>query len=314
MIEILTSGPFSTIQDSGRFGYQHLGVPTSGALDGDALLVGNSLLSNTPDDSAIEICFGGFSAKAHQDMTICLTGSLAAQLVVTTTDAATNFYTAGQTATISAGDIIEIPPFGDSLSCVLCLSGGVDVPVIYGSRSTTITAKLGGYEGRILAAGDRLGLLPYQLRPIRDAAPIAYASLFAKPLSLRIIFGPQDFWFTPDALATLTAAPYRISPQSSRMGMRLIGAPLAHKGPADIVSDGMVRGAIQVPADGQPILAMADHGTMGGYTKIGCVVSADIAAMGRLRPHDEVRFEVVTAKEAEAALAAKKALITASLS
>lgn len=314
MIEILTSGPFSTIQDKGRFGYQHLGVPTSGALDGDGLLIGNALLGNAPHDSAIEICFGGFSAKAHQDCAICLTGSITAHLVITAQDGTKTTYEAGRTVTIRSGDICEIPPFGDSLSCLLCLSGGIDVPVIYGSRSTTVTAKLGGYEGRILAAGDKLALTSHQARPIRDAAPDAYADLFAKPSRLRILFGPQDFWFTAEALDALTAAPYRISPQTSRMGMRLIGACLAHKGPADIVSDGMVRGAIQVPADGQPILAMADHGTMGGYTKIGCVISADNAAMGRLRPHDEVRFEVATHSEAEAARSAQKALITAALS
>lgn len=314
MIEILTSGPFSTIQDKGRFGYQHLGVPTSGALDGDGLLIGNALLGNAPNDSAIEICFGGFRAKAHRDCAICLTGSIAAHLVITAQDGTKTTYEAGRTVAIKSGDICEIPPFGDSLSCLLCLSGGIDVPVIYGSRSTTVTAKLGGYEGRILAAGDKLALTGHQARPIRDAAPDAYAALFAKPSRLRILFGPQDFWFTAEALDALTAAPYRISPQTSRMGMRLIGACLAHKGPADIVSDGMVRGAIQVPADGQPILAMADHGTMGGYTKIGCVINADIAAMGRLRPHDEVRFEVVTHSEAEAARSAQKALITAALS
>ena len=314
MIEILTSGPFSTIQDKGRFGYQHLGVPTSGALDGDALLIGNALIGNDANDSAIEICFGGFSAKAYQDCAICLTGSIAAHIIITAKDGTKTAYEAGRIAVITVGDSIEIPPFGDSLSCLLCLSGGVDVPVIYGSRSTTVTAKLGGYEGRILAAGDRLALRAYEARSIQNAAQDAYASLSAKPTRLRIMFGPQDFWFTHGALEALTAAPYRISAQSSRMGMRLIGACLAHKGPADIVSDGMVRGAIQVPGDGQPILAMADHGTMGGYTKIGCVISADIPAMGRLRPHDEVRFEVVTAKEAEAALSAQKALITAALS
>lgn len=313
MIEILASGPFSTIQDRGRFGYQHLGVPTSGALDGDALLIGNALLGNAPNDSAIEICFGGLTAKAHQDFAICLTGSLTAQIIVTATDGTKTTYEAGRIVAILAGDTIEIPPFGDSLSCLLCLSGGIDVPVIYGSRSTTITATLGGLAGRILAAGDKLALMDYQVRPVRYAAPDAYAALFSKPTRLRIMFGPQDFWFTPEALGALTTSAYRISPQTSRMGMRMIGAPLTHKGPADIVSDGMVRGAIQVPADGQPILAMADHGTMGGYTKIGCVISADIAAMGRLRPHDEVRFEVATTQEAEAALGAQKSLITAAL-
>ena len=314
MIEVITSGPFSTIQDLGRFGYQHLGVPISGALDRDALIIGNHLLGNDKAQSAIEICFGGFLARAKRPSHICVTGSLSAQCHITSKNGHKTIYEAGNIAAIETGDMIEIPPFGDSLSCLLCISGGFDVPKIYGSCATTVNAGLGGFKGRILQAGDRLAIddnaeggrfhaLNHQ----------AYQRAMQKPQRLRLILGPQDFWFTQTALETLVKAPYQISPQTSRMGMRLSGAGLAHKGPADILSDGMVRGALQVPADGQPILAMADHGTMGGYTKIAVVIAADIAAMGRLRPRDEIRFEIVTNDEAQQALIAQTTLLASCL-
>ena len=128
--------------------------------------------------------------------------------------------------------------------------------------------------------------------------------IFGKQKKFHIILGPQDFWFTADALATLVADSYKISAQTSRMGMRLIGPELAHKQAADIISDAMMRGVLQVPADGQPIIAMADHGTMGGYAKIGCVISSQISALGRLRPHDEISFDIVTNKQAQKITAA----------
>ena len=308
MIEIIQAGPFSTIQDLGRFGFQHLGVPISGALDRDALQIGNALIGNAADDSAIEICFGGFTAKCHTAATICVTGSLSAEIEVISQTGKQTRYQSGHAVAINAGDSITIPPFGDSLSCLLCLSSGVDVPYLYGSQSTTTTALLGGFEGRHLAAGDKIALGAQRTHPINMAIRTHYEALMAKPQTLRILLGPQDYWFTAKALAEMTRAPYEISPQTSRMGMRLNGTALTHKGPADIISDGMVRGAIQVPADGQPIIAMADHGTMGGYTKIGVVIHADISGLGRLRPHDEISFTTVTQDEAHQAYQAKKAL------
>ena len=314
MIEVITSGPFSTIQDLGRFGFQHLGVPISGALDRNALIIGNQSLGNDRTKSAIEICFGGFSAKAEQAFHICVTGSISALVKVTSKSGIETIYEAGTIVPVEIDDVIEVPPFGDSLSCLLCITGGFDVPVIYGSSATTTNAGLGGFEGRILQSGDRLniGTQPHKIaQAIRHLNKQAYQQAMQKPQTLRLILGPQDFWFTSQALETLTKAPYQISPQTSRMGMRLSGARLAHKGPADILSDAMVRGALQVPADGQPILAMADHGTMGGYTKIAVVISADIAAMGRLRPRDEIQFAIVTPDEAQQALKDERELLAA---
>ena len=315
MIEILQGGPFSTIQDSGRKGYQHLGVPSSGALDEDALLLGNSLLGNPQDCAAIEICFGGFQARIETPTALCLTGSTTAQIRHHKPSGDVVELPCAKPLLFDIGDVIEIPPFGDTLSALLCLGGGVDVPPIYGSRATTINAKLGGLEGRLLRAGDKLscGAFEPNLLSKTACAKHIYDAFFATQTRLRILAGPQDFWFTPDALTTLTSTSYQISGQTSRMGMRLIGAALPHKGPADIISDGMVRGAIQVPAQGQPIIAMADHGTMGGYTKIACVIAADLSALGRLRPNQFIQFEMVTEHEAHEALRQKTVQLQALL-
>ena len=297
-LTILQAGPFSSLQDAGRIGYQHLGVPRSGALDLDALLLGNMLLGNAPNTSAIEICFGNFVAEVSHAIAVTLTGSKTACLVRHRRSLPNETYQAGAIVRLEAGDRLEIPPFGDSLSVLLCISGGFDVPYVYGSQSTTINASLGGFQGRCLQDDDVIPLCQSDIPPLPETRAIL-PETFSKQTKFNIILGPQDFWFTADALSSLAANSYKISAQTSRMGMRLIGPELPHKQAADIISDAMMRGVLQVPADGQPIIAMADHGTMGGYTKIGCVISSQISALGRLRPHDEISFEIITNHDAQ---------------
>ena len=296
-LTILQAGPFSTVQDNGRHGCQHLGVPISGALDRDALLIGNHLVGNNAKSSAIEICFGGFRARVSASITIAIVGSTEACIKHYDDKGTVKEYVSGQVITIDKDEEIEIPPFKDTLSVLLCVSGGIDVPLIYGSYATTSNAQIGGHEGRRLENGDKLTIGKCASSP-PNPNYVVPRDLFHKTDRLRIILGPQDHWFTPETLANLVKEPYKISPQTSRMGMRLSGQPLKHKGAADIISDAMTRGILQVPADGQPIIAMADHGTMGGYTKIACVISADLSMLGRLRPNDSITFEVVTSQEA----------------
>lgn len=311
-VTILQAGPYSTIQDRGRFGYQHLGVPTGGALDREALAIGNILLGNEPNTNGIEICFGGFSIQYDVASRITLVGSIGAKLTVETPAGEISEYQTCDVIEVGAGDIITVPPFGDSLSVLLCIAGGLDVPVIYGGTGATPNAKIGGIEGRILQAGDVVPLGKAGGTPALSHH--CQREIFAKRTTLRLMLGPQDFWFKQEAIEALLETTYKVSPQTSRMGMRLQGAALPHKGPADIISDAMMRGVLQVPADGQPIIAMADHGTMGGYTKIGCIIAADIDALGRIRPGDVISFTSVTAEEAALALqqheAARRAALT----
>ena len=311
-VTIRQPGPYSTIQDRGRFGYQHLGVPTGGALDREALAIGNALLGNDAHINGIEICFGGFSVQFDDASRITLVGSVGATLTVEETTGKVTDYRTCDVIEVGPGDVVTVPPFGDSLSALLCIAGGLDVPVIYGGTGATPNAKIGGFEGRILQAGD---VIPLGKAGDKPSPPYqCQRDIFAKQTELRLMLGPQDYWFKQEAIEALLETPYKVSPQTSRMGMRLQGAALPHKGPADIISDAMMRGVLQVPADGQPIIAMADHGTMGGYTKIGCVIAADINALGRIRPGDTISFSSVTADEAALALqqheAARRAALT----
>jgi biotin-dependent carboxylase-like uncharacterized protein len=180
----------------------------------------------------------------------------------------------------------------------IALSGGFDLPFVYGSHSTSLNAQLGGLEGRRLAAGDRIKIIPqnapYQPRALHDNA-----HLFAPANSLSVVLGPQDYAFAADEIEKLLAHEWTLSPKMDRMGIRLNGPSIAHKNSADILSDGIVKGAIQVPGDGQPIIMMADHQTTGGYTKIACVISADLGKLARLHAHKKIRLITVTQSEAE---------------
>jgi allophanate hydrolase subunit 2 len=158
-------------------------------------------------------------------------------------------------------------------------------------------------DGRALRAGDVLaaeGRAPGPEAPVEPAAAPA-----AGPLVLRVVLGPQDDMFTDAARARLEAEPYEVGPLSDRTGCRLRGAPLAHQGPAEILTDGMVPGCVQVPPDGQPIVMLADGPTTGGYPKIATVVTSDLDALAQLAPGDQVRFRIVTVEEAQRTRAAQ---------
>lgn len=303
-LRIETAGPCSTVQDKGRAGWQALGVPEGGVLDSEALQIGNALLGNPAGQPAIEICQGGFVARlAGGDIKICLAGSNEAVLEILSKKGKARRIPPYTVCDIRAGEQLKIQPFRDSLSVLLCLAADLDLPSLYGSQSTTANAGIGGLDGRLLAAGDRLHL---HALTSAQAGFLAEPPPLTAPRQLRIIFGPQDDWFTEEACASLIDSSWQITPQLSRMGMRLAGPKLEHRGPADIISDGIVRGHIQVPADGQPIILMADHGTTGGYAKIATVISADLPGLGRLRPGAEITLAAVTLEEA-AGLAARRA-------
>jgi biotin-dependent carboxylase-like uncharacterized protein len=172
----------------------------------------------------------------------------------------------------------------------VALAGGVDVPVVLGARATCLVAGFGGHEGRALRAGDVLGAGP---PPAPPPEAVARAGPPASEARVRVVLGPQHHHFDRTALERFLGEAWRVAPASDRVGLRLAGPPLAHRGPAEIVTDGMVPGCVQVPPDGQPILALADGPTTGGYPKIATVVADDLAALGQLVPGEGiVRFVV----------------------
>lgn len=298
VIEIVEPGVANTVQDGGRRGFRQYGVPLSGAADAVLLACANRLLGNAPDAAAIEIALTGPSLRATDDpVRIALAGSVTAKLQ--RADGTRIDIASEQTVTLRRGDSLAVGAARNGIA-YLALAGGCRVPLQLHSRSTYVRARLGGVAGRAIAAGDR----------IECGAPAGDATLEWRSTApfthetgpIRVIFGPQDDAFETEALAALVGGPYRVSRDSDRMGMRLEGAALKHRGSADIVSDGVVPGAIQVPGNGQPIVLLADSQTVGGYAKIATVIRADLHRLAHARPGAELRFAAVMRAQAFDAL------------
>ncbi len=307
-LEIIDPGMLTTVQDRGRYGYQRFGVPVSGAMDEFALRVANVMVGNDQGAAGLEITVLGPSIRFLADTWIAVTGAdLSPQL---DGEALPGW----QTVEAREGSVLTFGGMQDGIRAYLAVAGGIDVPLVMGSRSTYLKAAIGGLEGRALKKGDVLCAFPVepdaslpQLRlPARYMAPV-----YGGRHELRIVPGPQDRAFAPEALSTLLNTRYRIALDSDRMGYRLEGPPIPHQDGPDIVSDGNPLGAIQVPGDGTPTILLADRGTTGGYAKIATVISADIDKLAQALPGQSVSFKRVTVEEAHGALREKEAIFTA---
>jgi allophanate hydrolase len=295
-LKVLAPGLHTTVQDLGRIGWQDIGVPVSGALDGFSLRLANALVGNRPETPGLEILLGGPAFEVDADTVRVALAGPGASVVIG--DRSRRMVAAGQSITLSRGEVFETVVGRDSACCYLAAEGGIAVPLVLGSASTYVRAGLGGFEGRALRAGD---IVPLALDPAIERDELRLAELPSSGLDqpIRVVPGPQQDHFTEAALAALQDGEFRVSKDSDRMGMRLEGPRLRHRGGWDIVSDAIATGAIQVPGSGQPILLLADHQTTGGYPKIATVVSADLPVVGRRRPGDAIRFIPVTVETAE---------------
>ena len=296
-IKILTAGPHASVQDFGRIGHQALGVPEGGALDPMSMRLANALVGNDPDQSVLEVCLGGLGFTAMADCHIALTGTKKGQLTLLDDSGINLDVPSYRSIAVKKGRSVRLGMLPDSNTAIIAISGGIDVPRLYGSMATSPNAMIGGLEGRLLRDGDILSLGDshdqsdrgeYQLTPPEDNSD-----------QIRIVYGPQDSRFTDEARTQLLSEDYLLTPVLNRMGMRLDGPPLAHTDTADIPSDGIVKGSIQVPGNGIPIILLADHQTTGGYTKIATVISADLPKLARMRPGQRLRFEAVDINTAE---------------
>lgn len=303
-LRILQSGLQSTVQDLGRVGFQAYGVPVCGALDSMALRLANALVGNAAGAAALEIrLLGPVFEVCDGPLRMALAGAQAE--IEVNVGGETQRYGAWQAVDVPEGARVRIGALTGSGCAVLAFAGGIDVPPVLGSRSTDLKGSFGGHEGRALAAGDRLN--------ISNASALGPCLALPSPpatdgdVTLRAVPGPQADAFTEAALEAFFHTPYRVSREADRMGMRLDGTPLTFRGGADIVSDGIVTGAVQVPGSGLPILLLADHQTIGGYAKIATVISADLPRAGRLLPGATLRFMAVSVAEAEAARRAAEA-------
>jgi biotin-dependent carboxylase-like uncharacterized protein len=295
-INVINPGINVSIQDIGRPRQQHLGVPVSGALDVEALRLGNALVGNPEAAEALEFRMVGPTLEVEADaIRVALTGTRG-ELEILGQDALR--LPAHQSVRLTRGQRFRVGSLSDGSTAYLAVEGGFDVPRVYGSRSTYGRAGIGGLNGRALKESDRVPL-EMETVEVRSERRLADAGYLDDTGAFRVILGPQRDFFTDEAVETFLSMSYALTRDADRMGMRLEGPVLSHARGYNIVSDGIVTGAVQVPGNGQPILLLADHQTTGGYPKLAAVISADIPRLGRLRPGDEIRFEEISIEAAE---------------
>jgi biotin-dependent carboxylase-like uncharacterized protein len=304
LIEVIEGGIGNSIQDAGRLGYRHMGITVSGALDTYLARCANALVGNPGDCAVIEIrAAGPHLLVVAGPLRVALAGSLGG--LITRADGSSEALTAWRSFTLAEQDQLEFD-FLNGGTAYLALSGGVDSPPQLGSRSTYQRALIGGLNGRPLSSGD---LIPCALIAPEDRQQYSAAAWVYAEQAMRVMLGPQAGHFEADAVAQFVAAEFRVSTDIDRMGVRLEGAPLRHLSPAaaDIVSDGVTPGTVQVPGNGQPIILLADCQTVGGYPKIATVISADLPRLGQLRPGQTVHFCALSGAEARQARQAREA-------
>lgn len=276
-ITVLKAGSLSTVQDLGRAGYAHLGVPRSGALDVPALVRANRLVGNPDAAAGLEMTLMGAQLHFRRAAMIVFTG---AEMPATLDGSELPRDAA---VPIRAGQIVAIGAARRGVRAYLAVAGGIEAPLTLGSRSTDLLSGLGPPA---LRDGDVLGI--GALRGV-DGAPPPVRVIEDEPV-LRILAGPRDDWFAAGTLPGLCAQRWTVSPDSNRIGLRLRGVPLARAIARELPSEGLVAGAIQVTPDGQPVVMLADHPTTGGYPVIAAVTAEDLPVLAQCRPGSFVRF------------------------
>jgi len=310
-LTVIRPGLFTTIQDGGRWGYQDCGVPVSGPMDPQAHRLANALVGNAPDAATLEATLLGPELRFEQPAWVAVTG---ADLEAVIDDRVAAVDTAHR---VEGGGILRFGARRFGTRAYIAIDGGVDVPPVLGSRSTHVVGALGGIDGRALKAGDRVPLgAPKQLerKPLGFAPQVTGKSMI-HGARLRTMRGPQDYHFEESVFDWLAGTRFTVSPQSDRMGYRLIALSERTRPPSSIsdpgnqdfdrgamISDAAFTGGIQIPPSGDPILLMADRQTTGGYPQIATVITADLPLAGQLAPGDWIEFALCTRVEAIAAL------------
>ncbi|MCL3781343.1 biotin-dependent carboxyltransferase [Prolixibacteraceae bacterium JC049] len=291
-IKILNPGLLSTIQDTGRWGYQQYGMPVAGAMDTDSMQLANWCVDNKPDTAVIETTLIGPTIEFMTDTTIALCGAL--------TDAQINGEPVEMNCSLSvqSGDILEVGNAYLGCRTYLAIAGGFCIERFMNSQSTYLRGKLGGYQGRALKLGDQIPVNS-STQNLNQTIPEELLPEFNEITPIRIIAGTEVNCFSHQGIQAFLCSTYTISPQSDRMGYRLEGTPIEHIEGADIISSGLTTGTIQVPGHGEPIIMMADHQTTGGYTRIAHVITADLPLLGQMKPGDQLQFKEVSLEKAQ---------------
>lgn len=273
-LTVLEPGPLATIQDRGRAGQAALGVPTSGACDRAAYELANRLVGNATGAAAIEVTFGGLTFHADTQLVVAITGAPCSGVPL------------NAPTTLRPGQVLRLGPPLTGLRTYLAIRGGVDVPPVLGSRSTDLLSGLGPSP---LVANQTVPVgRPVEPMPGVDLAPVAHPA--SGEVVLRVTPGPRRDWFTDDGWSSLVSQTYHVSSNSNRVGVRLDGSALERARAGELASEGMTRGAIQIPPSGTPVVFLADHPVTGGYPVIAYVADADLDACAQVRPGQPVRL------------------------
>lgn len=289
---VISPGPLTTVQDSGRFGYMQSGFSPGGCMDTRSMKIANILVGNAPGEGVLEMTMMGAVLSFDCESVIAIAG---ADMKPTLNGEECPMYTA---VAIKKGDELSFSRAESGMRTYLAVAGGFDLPLAMGSMSTNLKCKLGGFQGRKLQKGDEI--------PLRQSVNIAFVGKrkyknevkYGKAITLHAVLGPQDDYFTEKGIETFFKESYTVTDKSDRMGIRLDGEKIESKNGVDIISDGVTTGSVQIPASGTPIIMMADRQTTGGYAKIATVLSSDLHLIAQAKPGTVIRFERVTAEEA----------------
>jgi antagonist of KipI len=298
IFKVLKPGLQTTVQDLGRYGFREFGVSPSGAMDPFSLQIGNLLVGNDLGEAALEATLIGPALLALQDVSIAICGG---NLSPKINEQEIPLW---KSSVIKKGQTLSFGKLKEGARTYISVAGGIDVPFVLNSKSTYLTGKFGGYEGRALKKGDILFGNPLTRR--NRFLHTKLIPRYTNPLSVRVIIGPHTGNFTAAGLETFLTKEYSITAQSNRMGYQLTGPKIEHSSTADIISDAIPLGGIQVPASGQPIILMAEHQTTGGYSRIGTVISADIHRLAQAQPGTKVRFREIDMQTAQDLLTESK--------
>lgn len=311
-LEVLNPGMLTSVQDLGRSGFQQFGIPAGGAMDRFALRVGNLLVGNAEGEAGLEITVMGPRLGALRDMVVALTG---ADLSPEVDGEPVPMW---QSFLLQEGSVLTFGRRKQGCRAYLTVAGGIEVPMVMGSKSTLLKGKTGGFQGRALLKNDLIpvGLMQRDQTTESDSRiggthhlPGEMVPQYGGAVLLRVVLGPQEEYFTREAVETFLTKSYTVTPRSDRMGYCLEGPVLVHQRGADIVSDAVPFGGIQVPAAGKPIILMADRQTTGGYTKLATVISADLPKVAQLFPGDSVGFRAVSVEDAQLIARREEAII-----
>lgn len=292
MIEIISAGMLSTIQDLGRFGVMKDGFTQGGVMDAYSTRIANELCGNDANAPVIEMTMLGITAKFTEEHIFAISGGRF-DISLNNKPIRTN-----KAYSAKAGDVLSIKAAKQGLRCYLAVAGGFDVPLFMGSASTNLKINVGGFDGRKLKAGDTVKVgKAAKLKNIekRELAENTYDRI----VKIRVVLGPQEDMFSEKDLTLFSNQRYTVTSDFDRMGIRLWGIALRGKEKLEIISDAITFGSVQITNSGMPIILMADHQTTGGYAKIATVISADLPKLAQVKSNDKINFEIIDVDTAE---------------